>query len=284
MVVFNFPEGDTVVTDPPDETATYYSLYRESMQKPDTGVYHLEFKQVDMRENYVKRCMALPGDTLMILHGYAYINGNLELHLPGRQFNYFITSPEGRIDSLLIRNYNISSYDIEFNPYNSIYELPLTQESFEELLNEPMVKGLRRYENASSTLTNLQIFPSDQRFYWTEDNFGSLIVPSAGTTITLSDENLPLYRRIITVYENNSLEIRNGLYYINGHQTSTYTFCMNYYFMMGDNRHNSNDSRYWGFVPEDHIIGKAWLVLFATDNSGNSLGKIRWNQMFKKIK
>jgi signal peptidase I len=283
IVVFNFPEGDTVLSDV-DETKTYYTLIREGgAEVRDKGI-ETRFRQVDLRENYIKRCVGIPGDMIQVIHGNAYVNGERETVLPERQFNYFMTTEISGIDSLLTKDFGVSSYDINYNPYNGIYELPLTRSAYEALLKEPFINGLRRHENANAALSNPQVFPSDPEYWWTEDNFGPIVVPGKGMTVSLNERNLALYNRIITAYERNNLSIQDGIILINGIPSVSYTFCMDYYFMMGDNRHNSNDSRFWGFVPEDHIIGKAWLVWLSVDNKNKGLSKIRWVNMFKRIR
>ena len=156
----------------------------------------------------------------------------------------------------------------------------MTEEAAAKVKAMPNVTSVTRY-NAQSPLPD--IFPSAEGYEWTQDNFGPLWIPAKGSTVTLTTENLPLYRRIIEVYEGNTLEVAlDGTIYINDEPTDKYTFKMNYYWMMGDNRHNSADSRFWGFVPEDHIVGKASFVWFSRDKE---TGKgIRWDRLFKKIR
>ncbi|NQV02561.1 MAG: signal peptidase I, partial [Bacteroidia bacterium] len=129
------------------------------------------------------------------------------------------------------------------------------------------------------------IFPHDSVFRWNVDNFGPVVVPKKGMTISLTQENLPLYQRIIDVFENNDLDMRNNIIYINGEQAGSYTFKMDYFWLMGDNRHNSTDSRYWGFVPEDHIVGEAVFVWLSLDDKKSLFdGKIRWNKLLRIVK
>ena len=139
-----------------------------------------------------------------------------------------------------------------------------------------IVASVVRYNNYQS---NGEFFPHDSRYSWTQDNLGNLWVPKRGETITLTEDILPLYRRIIEKYEGHTLEVDNGQIYIDGNKADSYTFAMDYYWMMGDNRHNSADSRFWGFVPEDHIVGKASFIAFSTGEDG-----IRWSRIFSKIK
>ncbi len=149
--------------------------------------------------------------------------------------------------------------------------------------NMSNVAKVTRLENTNRNLSYLSYFPYDPVFSWNEDNFGPLVIPEKGMTVNLTAENLPIYRRIIEVYEKNKLDVKDNIIRINDKPSDTYTFSMNYYFMMGDNRHNSADSRIWGFVPEDHIVGKAVLVWLSIDKNKKSFKKIRWNRMFKKI-
>ena len=151
--------------------------------------------------------------------------------------------------------------------------------------------GLSPYIRAISDIASIEryeaqggyhyIFPNDDAYAWNEDNFGPLWIPAAGRTVELTLENLPLYRRIIKNYEGNDLAVRDGVIYINGEPADHYTFAMDYYFMMGDNRHKSADSRFWGFVPEDHIVGKPLVIGYSTDKDRSGWGKIRWDRIFR---
>ena len=148
----------------------------------------------------------------------------------------------------------------------------------EQLLKMDNVLSVERYT------VQEQCFPYAEAYPWTADNFGPLTIPEKGATIALTLENLPLYERIIDVYEDNDLEVKEGVIYINGEPATSYTFKMNYYWAMGDNRHNSADSRYWGFVPEDHIVGKASFIWLSLDKNQNFPNNIRWNRLFNKVR
>jgi len=161
--------------------------------------------------------------------------------------------------------------------------LPLTYENVDKLKDFTAVSSVAKYENTNINMANISIFPFDSRYPWTEDNFGPLYIPEKGVTIELNIDNLPLYERIIETYEGNKVDVKETKIYINGELVSSYTFKMNYYFMMGDNRHNSADSRYWGFVPEDHVVGKAVFIWLSLDKDKSFLSKIRWDRVFSLI-
>jgi len=165
---------------------------------------------------------------------------------------------------------------------NGQYIIPLTEENVEKLKNFRIVLNVEQYENTAREYA-YYIFPHSPDYPWNEDNFGPLWIPEAGKTVPLNLTNLPLYRRIIEAYENNSLEVRDSTIYINGSPADSYTFKMNYYWMMGDNRHDSADSRFWGFVPENHIVGKPKYIWLSLDKEKKFLSKIRLNRLFKKI-
>ena len=158
--------------------------------------------------------------------------------------------------------------------------MPLTEESVEKLRAMKNVESVTKNE---TTETYLAIFPNSDKFAWTEDYFGPLWIPQKGTTVALSEDNLPLYERIIKNYEGNDLKVADGVIYINEEPATEYTFKMDYYFMMGDNRHCSADSRYWGFVPEDHVVGKPIMVWLSTDKDRSGINFIRWNRLFSLV-
>jgi signal peptidase I len=282
VVVFNYPEGDTIVENIMDKS--YNQMLRQYGKPYVKNNYKLLFRPVDKRDNYIKRVIGLPGDTVQIVHGRTFVNNKPEPLALGSQYNYSIKARGTAEDTLIFQKLDVSLYDVNYNAYNSIYSLPLTRKTYHTLLDSGYFKAIVRYENSDPFSANSQIFPYDNRYYWTEDNFGPLVVPKKNETVPLTTENLPLYKRIISVYERKALSIKNDSIYINGEFSDSYTFDMNYYFMLGDNRHNSNDSRYWGFVPEDHIIGKATMVWLSIDKNKKWFSNIRWNKMFKFIR
>jgi signal peptidase I len=282
VVVFNYPEGDSVIKNLPDKS--YYQMVRQYGREYVKNNYEILERPVDKRDNYMKRVIGLPGDTVHIVHGRAFINNKPEPLALGSQYNYSLKAKGTHNDTVLFEKLGVSLYDVNYNAYNSIYSIPLTRQMYHTLVDSNYFKAIVRYENIDPSSVNNQIFPFDERYFWTEDNFGPLIVPRKERSVILTDENLPLYRRIISTYENNDLKIINDSIFINDTLVHSYTFKMNYYFMLGDNRHNSNDSRYWGFVPENHIIGKATMVWLSLDKNKKWFAGIRWNKMFKFIR
>lgn len=287
IVVFNFPAGDTVLLE--NQAVTYYDYLRDyqAMYGEKAGReklaqhYTIISRPVDKREHYVKRAVALPGDSLEIRHSQLYINGRYAEPIDGRQYVYFVTINGTPISNQAFEKMGIAKDDILFDRENQRYQLPLTDKNLRTVQSMNNVVSVEKYE---STQPMHYIFPNEGNFGWTEDNFGPLWIPKKGATVELTTENLPLYRRIIDVYEANELEERDGKIYINGNEATSYTFKMDYYFMMGDNRHNSADSRFWGFVPEDHVVGRPSFVWLSIDKDKRFPKNIRWNHMFRSLK
>ena len=279
VVVFNFPAGDTVLVE--NQAVTYYDVLRDYQEQYGKQKgrellekqYNIVYRPVDKRENYIKRCVALPGDSIKIVDGELFINGKVQDKVVEKQYCYLINTSEP------LSQYAIDELGItEISGSGNNYFSPLTDQMVERLLKMKNVKSVTRY------IATDESFPHDPHYKWTADNMGSLWIPKKGATITLTQENLPLYERIIDVYEDNDLEVKNGEIFINGEKAESYTFKMDYYWMMGDNRHNSADSRYWGFVPEDHIVGKASFIWMSADQRGSFPTNIRWNRLFNKVK
>jgi signal peptidase I len=282
IVVFNFPEGDTVVRELPDQN--YYSLIRNYGRNTILSQYNLVTHPVDKRENFVKRCIGIPGDIIEIRHSDTYINNRLSEDAPMVQHSYYVRTNGEKLTDLKLEDIGLEESDRLYDPYRESYIFPLTASQLDTLRGLRNISTITRLENTNKKLSYYSFFPYSPEFEYTEDNFGPLLVPGKGMTVRLSMSNLPLYRRIIEAYEGNKLRISDSIIYINNEPRDSYTFEMDYYFMLGDNRHNSADSRIWGFVPEDHIVGKAVFVWLSIDRSREGIQRFRWHKMFKKIK
>ncbi len=275
VVVFNFPSGDTVVAEYPDQD--YYGICRiMGGREAVHSRFNIITRPVDKKENYIKRCVGIPGDVLEVKNGRIHINGAATPLFPHAKMTYLVTT-NGTAPGV--------DDDIEtperLSPSTYLYQLENCQ-----------IKDVEKAANVVSVTPWVQFgpgnpgrepqdltFPQDTvNFKWNRDNFGPITIPKAGTTVSINPQNIALYRRIIANFEGNTLEEKDGKIFINNTLANSYTFKMNYYWMMGDNRHNSLDSRFWGFVPEDHVVGKAWFVWLSYGKDG-----IRWKRLLHGI-
>jgi signal peptidase I len=285
-VVFGFPNGDTVLTKYPTED--YYMLARTAGRDYTIKNFGpLKVRPVDKKDHYVKRCVAVAGDTLEIRNAQVYINSQPQEVWPGVQNTYTVMTAGHRINPKSLDKLGLNVGELRYDPELPGYpEMPLTAKMLEEVKQySSVIEIAPNIDNYPPDYPDsyLTIFPFVKGYNWTRDNFGPLWIPAKGSTVELTVENLPLYERIISTYESNKLEVKDGRIYINSEEAKTYTFKQDYYFMMGDNRHNSLDSRYWGFVPEDHIVGRPAVVWFSSDGNKKFPKNIRWKRFFKFV-
>ncbi len=288
--VFNFPEGDTVVVNMQDQS--YYQLARmvgrdnllkEQFILPNGQVFKtggITVRPVDKKENYIKRTIGMPGESIEVRDREVYIDGERISDPEGMQYTYKVYTKSALSSEVLKEKYGISISDDQKNSFRARghYFIPLTEKEAD------IMKSMSSVDSVTLDLkrpqADLHIFPNHPDYSWSEDNFGPLWIPGEGETVDLTIDNLPLYRRTIEVYEHNDLEVRGKEILINGSPAKSYTFKQNYYFMMGDNRHNSADSRFWGFVPYDHVVGKAVFIWFSKEDGGD----IRWKRLFSRAR
>jgi signal peptidase I len=253
-----------------------------SIKRNDVVVFNWPMEDdrpVDQRTFYIKRCVAISGDTLEIRNGQVNINGKYTDQPEKLQFNYKVLADVDSLDSDSLTALGITEGGKMQNKGEFWFTLPL--DNVEKMKHFPHVTNLQLLIEKKGSY-NDYLFPENEHFLWNMDYFGPIYVPKAGDSVKLSIDSLPLYERIIKVYEHNDLRVSNDSIFINNRYTKQYTFKLNYFFMMGDNRHNSADSRFWGFVPEDHIVGKTVMVIMSIDKTDNG-NHIRGNRWFKSV-
>ncbi len=310
IVVFNYPSGDTLCSNMAHQAEDFYRLcyalgYEHYPNRPNPAtlsneerlkyyqqIYEIGRKVVennpqeygdiisrptDRRENYVKRCVGLPGQTLQIKNRIVYLDGKPNKEPDNVQYTYWVKFKQN-LSEELIEDLGITNE--EFTILNATGYMPMTQRTASELAKR---KDLVESIEINQEETYWDIYPLNGYKKWTRDNYGPVWIPKKNEKFKLTLDNLPIYERCIRTYEGNKLEVKNGKIYINDQATDYYTFKMDYYWMMGDNRHNSADSRYWGFVPEDHIVGKPIFIWWSSDPDRSGLGGIRWSRLFRLV-
>jgi len=310
IVVFNYPAGDTLCSAPQYQAYDYYQMcysigYQLYPNRPnpdslnamqrrqfyetlyEAGRQELrrnvaEYGEVitrptDRRENYVKRCVGLPGQTLQIKNRMIYLDGKPNKEPDNAQYTYYVKLKQAIPEDLLV-DLGISNEDLM--SLNTSGYMPLTKRAVATLVSR---KDLVESIALNTAATEEEMYPLNGNMHWTRDNYGPIWIPAKGKRINLTLDNLPIYERPIKVYEGNELQVKNGKIFINGKPATSYTFKMDYYWMMGDNRHNSADSRYWGFVPEDHIVGKPIFIWWSSDPDRGGFSGIRWSRLFNFV-
>ena len=311
IVVFNYPAGDTLVSSPVYQAQDFYQLCyscgyqlldpekrpnvdslnaqqqwdyyqyvyqvgREYIKENQPTFGSITTRPTDRRENYVKRCVGLPGQTLQIKDRVVYLDGKPNKEPDNVQYTYFVKLKAELSDDVM-KELGISMEDLISLNQNGY--MPLTQRAVKELSKRNLAESIRL--NTEAVVGDL--YPLNARTGWTRDNYGPIWIPQKGKTIQLNMQNIAIYERPIKVYENHDLQVKDNKIFIDGKEATEYTFAMDYYWMMGDNRHNSADSRYWGFVPEDHIVGKPIFIWWSSDPDRGGFKGIRWNRLYRWV-
>ncbi|QQL48307.1 signal peptidase I [Mucilaginibacter ginkgonis] len=236
-------------------------------------------RPVDKRENYIKRCQGTPGDTLSLVDDQVFVNGKAAPTAPKGEMGYHVVTDGSEINPQLIDDLHIQDVQLVSN---TEFVANMTAEAAKTLSGITTIKSVKPDVMAKG-IYDPSIYPHDPHYHWNVDNYGPIIIPKKGWSVKLDSLTFPIYRRAIEIYEGNKVEVRGADIFINGTKADRYTFKMNYYWMMGDNRHNSADSRFWGFVPEDHIVGKALFIWMSWDDKANFFNGIRWSRIFRGI-
>lgn len=278
VIVFHFPEGDTVVVRYPGQN--YHALVAQYGREYIINHFKIIAAPVDKRDNYVKRCVGLPGDTVQIKDNKVFVNRTLLDEIGTQQFRYYVRTADGYLHDSVLNKMRIHKNDFTYNPNTSLYLILMSIYQKNCLNKVPGIENIQLYSESPLHYNN-KLFPHTDNL-WTIDNYGPVWVPKKGKTVYLNPLNYPYYKRIIETFEKNMVSFRGDSIFINGKLANSYTFRMNYFFVLGDNRHNSADSRFWGYVPEDHIVGKAVAIWFSKDPM-KGLEGIRKERMFKSI-
>ena len=309
IVVFNYPAGDTLCSAPQYQPNDFYRLcyqfgYQRYPQHPDPDSLDTEMRRklfeaiyqggrqfieenpaefgeiitrpADRRENYVKRCVGLPGQTLQIKDRIIYLDGKANKEPDNVQYTYHVKLKQ-RLPDELMKDLGITMEDLM--SLNTLGYMPMTKQAVAELKKQGYAESIELNTEAEEW----DIYPLNGNMHWTRDNYGPVWIPKKGESIDLTLDNIAIYERPIRTYEGNDLMVKDGKIFINGEVATKYTFKMDYYWMMGDNRHNSLDSRYWGFVPEDHIVGKPIFIWWSSDPDRHGFSGIRWSRLFRFV-
>ncbi|TCC86648.1 signal peptidase I [Pedobacter frigiditerrae] len=280
VVVFNFPEGDTVMLE--NQNPNYYDNVRAFGWQKTNSDYTITSRPVDKRENYIKRCIGIAGDVVSMKNGIVNVNGKDEPLKNTGMMPYRIQFTKTEIETKPLEDLGFVTGEM-IKETEDTYLGNASAEMITELKKLDFVKSAVMVAAKTDEKEMGGIFPHDPKRPWNRDNFGPIKIPAKGWTVQIDSITMPLYYRAIRTYEGNKVEKKGNYWYINDKIATSYTFKMNYYWMMGDNRHNSLDSRYWGFVPEDHIVGKALFIWMSFDSNGSWFSKIRWSRLFKGI-